>query len=72
MLLSTFNRIRKPFIVYRFEQIVHRMHIECFNRVLIESCDKYDQRHIVLLQIANNVKSAHAGHLYIQKHDIGF
>jgi hypothetical protein len=58
----------------RFQQIIHRIYLECLDCVLVEGRHEDQRRRLVALfeQSSGYLESAQAWHLNVQEYEIGF
>jgi uncharacterized protein with von Willebrand factor type A (vWA) domain len=67
------QRLEQPPEANRLEQIIDRVHLECFQRISVEGSSKDDCRRLVeLLNMLRDLESVHFRHANIEQHDIGF
>src|SRR5262249_24735607 len=73
--LCPIDRSFEAFPVKRFQQIVHRMHVKGAQSIAVKRGHKYDDRKPAgagfALQVLEDPESIQAGHLHVQKDQVG-
>ena len=65
------QRLGQALVLDRFQQVVEGMRLEGLDRVVVEGGDEDNGRQIAAGQGAQHVEAVHAGHLDIEKHQVG-
>ena len=72
VLPRTDERLVKTLPVERLQQVVERVHVEGAQGVVIEGGHEDDQRHARRADGFDDLESARAGHLYVEKDQVRF
>src|SRR5258705_523566 len=70
-LLRAIERLMKTNVIDGLEQIVERAKLERGNRVIIESRDENDGRHLVGADLGNHIEAIELRHLHVEEYQIG-
>src|SRR5215213_9397030 len=65
------KRLAESLICERLEKIIQRVYFKCLQSIMVEGRDENDCRYASTINFRQHFKAVHAGHLYIQKQQVG-
>ena len=66
-----FERLLEARLVERLEQEVQRVDLERADGMFVVRGHEDDGRHVVAVEVLDDIEAVHAGHLHVEEHEVG-